>query len=52
MTELLDAITDSLAYTEAPKEPVIGVPTVVIDGSTVATVIVTVLAGWSGCPLG
>ncbi len=52
MTELLDAIADSLAHTETAKEPVIGVPTVVIDGSTVATIVVTVLSSWGGCPPG
>lgn len=52
MTELLDAITDRLAHAEATKEPVIGVPTVMIDGSTVATIVITVLASWGGCPLG
>lgn len=52
MAELLDAIADSLAHTETAKEPVIGVPTVVIDGSTVATIVVTVLSRRGGCPPG
>lgn len=52
MTELLDAIADSLAHTETAKEPVIGVPAVVIDGPTVATIVVTVLSRRGGCPPG
>lgn len=47
VTELLKAIANSLAHAEAAEEPVIGMPTVVVDSTTVATIVVAVLAGWS-----
>lgn len=47
VTQLLDAIADSIADTKTAKEPVIRVTTVVVYGAAVATVVITVLASRS-----
>lgn len=49
--ELIEAITDSIANTEATEQPVIRVATVMVDSSTVAFVVIAVLAGGSRCTL-
>lgn len=51
VAELIKAITNSLANTEATEQPVVGVTTVVVDSSTVAFVVTAVLAGGGRCAL-
>lgn len=48
IAQLVDAVTDRVPYTEAIKEPVIGMPTAVVDGTAIATIVAAVLAGWRG----
>lgn len=51
VTELLEAIADGFADTEAAEQPVIRVSTAVVYGSTVAFVVTAAFAGRCGSTL-
>lgn len=46
VTQLIEAVAHSLTNTKSTEEPVVGVSTIVVDGSTIALVIPAVLASW------
>lgn len=52
VTELLDTVPDGIAHTEATKEPVVRMATIMVDCAAIATVVIAILPSRSGCPLG
>lgn len=49
--QLLDATADGVADAETTKQPVVGVSAAMVNGTTVATVVIAVPAWWCGRPL-
>lgn len=52
VTQLSNAVANSVTHTEATKEPVIRVSATVVDSAAPTTVVVAVLAGRGGGALG
>lgn len=46
--QLLDSAADGVPDAEATKQPVVGMSAAVVDGTTVAPVVITVPAWWCG----
>lgn len=50
--QLVDAVAHGFSNAKPSEEPVVGVPSAVVDRAAVATVVIAVAARWGGRPLG